>query len=85
MKNLKSTYTFVTRFDLYLIKNGWLNPTISIIEEVSVASLRELHDKEIVHILQHYDDEKNLNDRCPGKPRLTSSLSNTLVTEHPLS
>jgi hypothetical protein len=74
MKNLEATlkigYPLRSRFDMYLGKNGWNNPIIFVIQEHEVSSKKELHTLEDIEINKMYDDKYNLNDRCPGRPRI---------------
>jgi hypothetical protein len=67
---LESNYPIRSRFDIYLSKYGWNNPTISLIEEHLISSTKELTTLEYALINKVYDNEKNMNDKCPGRPRL---------------
>lgn len=60
---INGNYTLRIRFDLYVNKYGWNNPTITLIEECHVASLKELHEREKIHVYEHYNHIKNLNTR----------------------
>jgi hypothetical protein len=76
MKNLvaslKSGYLPRTRFDMYLQKHGWNDSSISLIQECTVTSLKDLHTLEYLEIVKVIHDPKNLNDRCPGNsPKFT--------------
>ena len=66
--NLKAGYIPRTRFDIYLAKHGWNNPTITSIKKVTVNNASELHKHEYEIMQPLFYDAKNLNDRCPGIP-----------------
>jgi hypothetical protein len=68
--NMEAGYKLRTRFDIYLSKYGWNNPSISLIEELMVSNRSELYQKEYCYISENYHDSKNLNARCSGTPLL---------------
>ena len=62
-------YTPLTRFDIYLTRCGWNNPTISTHTHCEVDNTTQLLDIEMSVMKVHFDDPKCLNDVCRGKPR----------------
>ena len=61
---LESNYPIRSRFDIYLSKHGWNNPTISLIKEHVVSSTKELTTFEYTLINSVYDNTKNMNDEA---------------------
>lgn len=62
----------LTRFEIYLARCGWNNPTISTHTYCEVDYIWELHDIEMRVIKVHYDDPKCLNEQLAGKPRVVT-------------
>lgn len=69
--NIKQSngYPLLTKFDIYLARCGWNNPTISTHTHCEFETKRDLVDIEMSIIRVHFDDPKCLNDVCRGKPR----------------
>jgi hypothetical protein len=66
MSELKNSMKPSTKFQKYLFTYGWNNPKISLVEEIIVNSNKELSVLENKYILEHFYDEKNLNEVCAG-------------------
>lgn len=60
--NIKSGYLPRTRFDIYLTKNDWNNPTIQCVQECEVVTRQELNTIEKGYVIAHANDSKILND-----------------------
>jgi hypothetical protein len=55
-----------TRFEIYIAKYGWGNPTITEHTYCEVDSLKEMHELELLVIKVHFFDPKCLNHKCRG-------------------
>jgi hypothetical protein len=59
-------YASLTRFDMYLAKYGWNNPTITTCRHCNIETIEELLQIEFSIIKDLFHDSKCLNDVCRG-------------------